>query len=205
MLDALVPNFLFQVRPFFDQMPPPGFLQQVNPPLFCLCPNRNYHLAPPGPPTVGNAPAGVGGDVMPNVGPVPPSRIFRWLPYVAGRITYVPVNNDIVMTGKMSGCWLTIFSMNGQRYFGHLGTDSNNRGVTEDVKSAWKIAVNRGLVQPVRAFDPAANLPDCSTKLAAIDANGTFYGIACDEPGLAGFLKVKRVVLVPGVQQPQFL
>jgi len=44
----------------------------------------------------------------------------------------------------MSGCWLVTFRMNGQTFFGHIGTDSASLANTENVKNAWKIAINRG-------------------------------------------------------------
>src|SRR4051812_9119784 len=61
---------------------------------------------------------------------------FTWLDFIPGRITETPLTSD-VLTGPMSGCWLTAHKRAGQRFAGHVGTDSNNPLATTNVKSKW--------------------------------------------------------------------
>ena len=61
---------------------------------------------------------------------------FTWLDFIPGRITETPLTQD-VLTGPMSGCWLTLYRRAGQRYVGHVGTDSNSPLATTNAKTKW--------------------------------------------------------------------
>src|SRR5258708_2431768 len=45
-------------------------------------------------------------------------RSFRWLPWVLGKVSCVPLAGPDILTGRMSGCWLVIFDFNAVRYAG---------------------------------------------------------------------------------------
>jgi len=106
-------------------------------------------------------------------------RTFRWLPWVPGQVTFVTLAGADILTGRMSGCWLTIFSIDGIRYVGHIGTeDSSTSDNTVAVKAAWRAAVDSGAVVPVAAFNPVGP----ALNIAQLGLNGEapefFGGIA---------------------------
>jgi hypothetical protein len=199
MLELLTGSVTIKLNQAFDQSPPPNWRDQNDPPFFCLCPKRPYQLRVPTPTDLTAAP-GISGLVVPGHGAVA-QRNFTWLPFMAGRITYAPLGGTI-LTGKMSGCWLVTFAMNGGLYLGHIGTDNMNRQNTEDVKNAWKIAFGRGLVKPIKAFNPLRHVPDAASIFGAVTDFGAISAIAFDEP-VTNRLKLKKFVTVPGVREPQ--
>jgi hypothetical protein len=85
-------------------------------------------------------------------------RPFRWLPYVPGVVTCVPLDGEdtLTLTGQMSGCWLTIFVLNadGRKYIGHIGTAAGQSGLTQQAKTAWCNAVSSGQITPKQAYNP---------------------------------------------------
>lgn len=200
-LERLTTGYFVRAMPFFDQSPPVVVPRHDEPQLFAECPERAYQMTPNVPPSgMPGTPdaafiAGTSGN---------PERDFTWLPYVAGKITYARVGTKPILTGKMSGCWLVLFRIRGQLCFGHIGTDSNNRNVTEDVKNAWKVAIGRGLIQPVRAMNPAAEVGPSLNVFGALGAGQQFQAISCDPGKNAVDLIVRRVKLVQGVPNPQF-
>jgi hypothetical protein len=84
-------------------------------------------------------------------------RNFRWLTYVEGEITCLPLAGYPVLTGEFSGCWLAIFQVisTGTMLVAHIGTGgSSNDPRTLAVKAAWRAAVDNNLIRPIRAIHP---------------------------------------------------
>jgi len=206
MLTKLVPNFLFT----FDQQQanrtstnPQPLNQPTN---FFQVENRNYKLRQH---TIAH------GGLNPN--PVVagthahPQRNFKWLPWILGKVSYVPLNNnEIVITGEMSGCWLLIFDLNGQRCFGHIGTYlSSNDPNTLDAINAWKIAVRSGKVTLILGFNPVTVGMPTQKTFGAVDGNGRqLYTIGLDKvqtpiPGVAYPWKVVHVTPTAGQPLPR--
>jgi hypothetical protein len=171
MLKHLDPGMVLLINPFFNQMPPGNFRSQTGPATFILCEDRPYHLAPQGG-------LRIAGQTQPTNDIRPgrhsdPTRNFRWLPYVAGYITYTPLGTGTILTGIMTGCWLCTFSMGGTRYFGHIGTDSNSVANTNTVKAAWTRETAANRITNVSAFNPA-RLCQGSSKVFGAVSDGTF-------------------------------
>jgi len=168
------------IFPFFDQMPPAPRYQPNDPPLFSQVEGRIYHLdMTAGQIGHGNTP--VAGTIRPGAGPNPALRV-KWLPYVAGSITYTSVNNTIpILTGRMTGCWLATFQLRGQTFLAHVGTDDVSPANTEAVKSAWKISVHSGMIAPpFKAFNPIDHIANGAADFGAINASGQFHAISFD-------------------------
>lgn len=112
-------------------------------------------------------------------------RIFKWLPYVPGKVTCIRDTGHDVLTGKMSGCWITRFNLNGIRYIGHIGTGSTRvLDGTRQANDAWKNAVSDGRVTQVSAFNPTRGMTSAQMFVdkalskefyAVVDAQGKFY------------------------------
>ena len=204
MLTKLVPNLIFK----FDQQyanRPSGNAQPPNQPANCFqVENRNYklrrHAVAQG--TQNVYPVETGNHVN-------PQRNFKWLPWILGKVSYVPVNNnDIVITGEMSGCWLLLFDLNGQRCFGHIGTYlSSNDPHTLDAINAWKVAVNSRAVNLIRGFNPVTVGPQTPKTFGAVDGNGgQLYTIGLDKvnAGVGAFpWKVLHVTPTAGQALPR--
>ena len=192
MLTRLVPNLLFR----FDQQTanrPPAGPQPPNQPYdFVRVEDRRYRLRHPV--TVGTqsvSPAVAGRHIH-------AYRNFKWLPWVLGKVSYVPLNNTTIVTGEMSGCWLMLFTLNGQLCFGHIGTYSNSTDAnTLQAIQAWKIAVRSGQVTPVRAFNPVTVGPGTPKTFGAVNAAGQLHTIGLDKvmspPGFPGAMPYKVI------------
>jgi hypothetical protein len=198
MIQFLESGDTIEVRPFFNQDPPPGFRTNQDPwASFCKCPDRFYSLVKPTPPaTVDQVKAGRLGMA---------AFQFRWLPYVAGLITYVPLNNDAIITGKFTGCWLAIFRKAGQQYLAHIGTDTlPTSPLTIDVKASWREAVRAGLITEVAAVKPTDYVKGAAI-LAGLTPKNEFVCLGFDYVGGSPTLmKVKSRKVVAGAQSPVF-
>jgi hypothetical protein len=108
--------------------------------------------------------------------PIKPHRTFRWLPWVPGKVTFMPLAGSDILTGPMTGCWLAIFRYNGVQYAGHIGTHLDaNTPLTIQARDAWRNAVTNRDIFPVAAFKPTEDLPPES----ALNIKGqaaAFYG-----------------------------
>jgi hypothetical protein len=136
-------------------------------------------------------------------------RTFRWLPWVLGKVSCVPLAGADVLTGTMSGCWLVIFQYNGVQHAGHIGTDTSpTTPATVQAKAAWRNAVNNGQIVPVAAYNPVGpNLPgvgqlnlqgEAPEFYGAFTAAGQVYTVVLTSPGTGGpARRIARVVLMP--------
>lgn len=90
---------------------------------------------------------------------LPSGRIvnFTWLDFIPGRITETPLTQD-VLTGPMSGCWLTLYRRAGQRYVGHVGTDSNSPLATTNAKTKWNAFALKSYGDVMGGFRPSTDI-----------------------------------------------
>jgi hypothetical protein len=134
-------------------------------------------------------------------------RNFIWLPYMPGYIAYTGLQPGVpIITGKMTGCWLVIFTMNGQTWFGHIGTkDDPNTPQSIEAKNAWTIARGTRKVQSVKAFRPTSSgaviIGDAT--FGALSAHGNFYVINCTTYWYPQFI-VEAITKVGSVLVPTF-
>ena len=116
-------------------------------------------------------------------------RTFRWLAYVKGKVTYLPYAGADILTGKMSGCWITVFKHGGTSYVAHIGTDDfPDTPNSKQAKKAWRDAETSKAVTLVKAFNPVG--PDLPNKaLEKRDKAKEFYA-AVETSGGGGFFTV---------------
>lgn len=141
-------------------------------------------------------------------------RTFRWLPWLCGKVSCVPLAGADILTGRMSGCWLVIFQYNGQQYAGHIGTElTPTTPNSVQAKAAWRNAVNAGHITPVAAFNPvgpglpaqaALNLKgEAPEFFGAFESTGTVYTAVLTIPGAGGterrIARVVRMATTPDV------
>lgn len=116
-------------------------------------------------------------------------RTFRWLSYVKGKVTYLPYAGADILTGRMSGCWISVFKHGGVNYVAHIGTDDfPDTPNSKQAKKAWRDAEASKAITLVRAFNPVGtDLPN-----RALDKRGKakeFYA-AVETSGAGGFFTV---------------
>ena len=204
MIEKLIAD-RFLTLPVFDQSPPsadPAF-----PANFVRALGRIYHINE-------SQSSGLFWHVKTSqvsVGPhaVKGHRTFRWLPWVLGKVSCIPLAGDDILTGRMSGCWLVIFQRNGRQYAGHIGTDTSPVSAnTLQARAAWRNAVIAGQIVPVAAFNPVGpNLPALGTLnlkneapefYGAFTENGNMYTVVLTAPGHGGpTRRIARVVQMP--------
>lgn len=204
MILKLIAN-RFLTLPVFDQSPPP--VDPAFPPNFVRALGRIYNIEE----SESSGFLGHKKTSQISVGPhaVKGHRTFRWLPWVLGKVSCVPLAGADILTGKMSGCWLVIFSRNGVQYAGHIGTDTNPTSTnTLQARAAWRNAVNANQIVPVAAFNPVGpSLPplnqlnlkgEAPEFYGAYTPNGNMYTVVLTAPGTGGpTRRIARVVQMP--------
>jgi hypothetical protein len=78
---------------------------------------------------------------------------YRWLAYVAGRTTTLPLAGGDVLTGPMSGCLIATWTDGGAK-IAHVGTIDGNPPASSRVKRAF--AAEAGGAGDLTAFNPAS-------------------------------------------------
>ena len=108
---------------------------------------------------------------------------FTWLDFIPGRITESPLTSD-VLTGPMSGCWITAYKRAGQRCVGHIGTDSNNPLATTNVKSKWDAFVAGNYTNILGGFKPSVDIgamPPAVLPPAGNDGQFFIFGLVTSD------------------------
>jgi hypothetical protein len=135
-------------------------------------------------------------------------RNFIWLPWLPGLVSEIrPLGMD-VLTGPMSGCWITSYIKNGIHYVGHVGTEdlhtSPNSIAAKNAWNTYAAGVPMGVYSGFNPFNdqwnggPFAQGPDevARKTFALVTAEGTFHTVIT-YPQRA---KVTRV-RIAGIQQ----
>lgn len=147
-------------------------------------------------------------------------RTFRWLPYIKGKVTYLPYVGPDILTGRMSGCWIAVFTNQGTRYVAHIGTDDfPDTSNSIQAKNAWRNAeANQGFTL-VNAFNPVGpDLPGSALQkrgkaqevYAAVETagGGGFFTVVLGNPAHnpgPGPRKIYHVVAMPPKTVIRFL
>lgn len=172
MLEKLIPGRYINIQIPMN----PASIGSNLPHGFALYPNQYLHIRQSGEATVRNQPKRISTiSVQRHPSPFRQHRTFRWLPWVPGVVTCVPLAGPDILTGPMTGCWLAIFSHQDVRYVAHIGTDGNaNTENTIDAKTAWNTAINATTVRPLAAFDPLEEVED---EAGAADRFGPYNAV----------------------------
>ncbi len=113
---------------------------------------------------------------------------FSWLCYAPGHTTKKMLSAGDVLTGYMSGCPIALWSENGIRYVGHVGTIDSSPAVNELVRRTFADFMPPDVTgfNPAAAWQPneiAAMLAKIKTAfadpkiLALVTTAGEFYSI----------------------------
>jgi hypothetical protein len=117
-------------------------------------------------------------------------RNFAWLEWLPGFVSEVRPAGLDVLTGPMSGCWITAYLKGGVHYIGHVGTDMlHNTPNSIAARNAWNTfaaGVPMGAYSGFNPFnDPWIGAPvpgpmagEAARKtFALVTAAGTFHTI----------------------------
>jgi hypothetical protein len=110
----------------------------------------------------------------------------QWLPWIVGVVSEVQQSGD-VLTGPMSGCWITRYFRGNVPYVGHVGTGDAGSAQTIAAKTAWNnfrpppASLYRTLLQAtgfdyITGFDPFA-VWENSPVLDALETPPDIYGL----------------------------
>ena len=84
-------------------------------------------------------------------------RNYQWLEWRPGLVSEVVQNGVDVLTGPMSGCWITRYTRLGAVCVGHVGTEFTHASRSSvAAKAAWN-AFRVGAVGAVTGFNPFNN------------------------------------------------
>jgi len=113
---------------------------------------------------------------------------FSWLCYAPGRTTKRMLSAGDVLTGYMSGCPIALWTENGMRFVGHVGTIDSNPPVNQLVRQTFANAMPHDVTgfNPAAAWQPneiAGMMGKLKTVfadpkvMALVTTNGDFYSI----------------------------
>jgi hypothetical protein len=105
---------------------------------------------------------------------------FNWLSYIHGQTPKISPTSD-VLTGPMSGCIIAVWTENGQRFVGHVGTIDYNDDVNKKVKSTFA----GFMPQDVQGFSPSnawdqTEMMDIRRKINNPNAMGKVMALVTD-------------------------
>ncbi len=81
-------------------------------------------------------------------------RNYQWLEWRPGFVSEVAQNHFDVLTGPMSGCWITRYMRGGVQCVGHVGTEHSAASPNSvAAKAAWN-GFRAGAVGAVTGFNP---------------------------------------------------
>jgi hypothetical protein len=205
MIQKLIAN-RYLTLPGFDQTPPP--LDLTYPTDFAPAPGRIYSIEEST--TSGSFfQRHKSSQILVGAHATKAHRTFRWLPWVLGKVSCVPLAGADILTGTMSGCYLVIFQRLGALYAGHIGTHQDPTSAnTIQAKAAWRNAVNAAQITPVAAFNPVGGgLPAMHTLnlqneapefYGAFTAASNVYTVVLTIPGVGGpTRRIARVAQMP--------
>jgi hypothetical protein len=114
-------------------------------------------------------------------------RNFNWLEWRPGLVSEVATHGTDVLTGPMSGCWITRYMRNGVQCVGHVGTEHTRTSANSvAAKLAWNgfRATAAGIVTGFNPFNdwngdyPLPKTGEGSAKVfALVTSAGLFYSI----------------------------
>ena len=117
-------------------------------------------------------------------------RNFAWLEWLPGVVSEIRPNGVDILTGPMTGCWVTSYLRRGIRYVGHVGTDmAPNTPNSLAAKAAWNNFATGAQIGAYTGFnpfnDPWINGPmpvqqagEANRKtFALVTAEGHFYTV----------------------------
>lgn len=117
-------------------------------------------------------------------------RNFAWLEWLPGVVSEVRPNGVDILTGPMSGCWITTYLRNGVRYVGHVGTDMTPTTPNSiAARTAWNNYACDAQIGAFSGFNPfndpwtngamPAALPGESNRktFALVTTEGHFYTV----------------------------
>jgi hypothetical protein len=82
-------------------------------------------------------------------------RNFVWQEWVPGKVSETQPGTTDVLTGPMSGCWITLYTRNGARSVGHIGTeDDPNTQNSRDAKNSWNAFAAGVAPGTIKGFNP---------------------------------------------------
>jgi hypothetical protein len=82
-------------------------------------------------------------------------RNFQWLGWYKGAVSQASLGNTDVLTGPMSGCWITVHDFGGKVHVGHVGTyETPAHPKSVAAKKAWKDFVDAHPDAPIKGFNP---------------------------------------------------
>jgi hypothetical protein len=124
-------------------------------------------------------------------------RNFVWLPWLPGLVSEIRVAGVDVLTGPMSGCWITYYPRGGVNYVGHVGTDTDPAN-TIAAKAGWNGFTGPLAHGTTTGFRPLNDwqgaIPNTGGNkgmiYALVTAGGAFYSVFTAQQGGTTNLKI---------------
>jgi hypothetical protein len=111
-------------------------------------------------------------------------RNFVWLEWVPGIVNEVQPQGTDVLTGPMTGCWITAYVRNGVHYVGHVGTDTLPTTQNSiDATNAWNTYARNVPMGTYSGFNPKRNWIGALPPALASEPTGgvKFFGLVASD------------------------
>jgi hypothetical protein len=138
---------------------------------------------------------------------------FDWLAFGQGVTAYRPLGANDILTGPMSGCLIVEYTAQGQRFIGHVGTETGMEENNKRVKATFL----QNMPSQARGFNPAAswgphnipaiysrfNKPQMFHVFALVTRSVEFYSVLMIEMVQSKEYAVGGIVKVPPMNAQQ--
>ncbi len=85
-------------------------------------------------------------------------RTFQWLSWVPGATNQVPLGGVDLITGPMTGCWITLYRIGNLPHVGHVGTESLRTSTNSiEAKKGWDTWAGAHMADLIGGFNPTGN------------------------------------------------
>jgi hypothetical protein len=105
-------------------------------------------------------------------------RNFSWLAWYPGLVNEIPFAGIDILTGPMSGCWITSYLRAGVHYIGHVGTeDDPNTAASIAAKNAWNTWAASVPPTQFSGFEPAGDWIGAPPPMQAGETRNKTFGL----------------------------
>jgi hypothetical protein len=86
-------------------------------------------------------------------------RNFDWLDYYPLRTSWIPLGSSDVLTGRMTGCYVVVYTENNVTKVAHVGTESTQPKANNQLKQSWNAFCASPGVTVIKGFKPSDYVP----------------------------------------------
>lgn len=128
-------------------------------------------------------------------------RNFQWLDYYPLRTCWVPLGNTDLLTGRMTGCYVIVYSEDNVVKVAHVGTESTQPKANNTLKEKWNAFCALPNVNVIKGFKPSDHVQMGKTPPKGFSYLFTIGGVTRSQDLFTVVLYGQNAPIAGGVQQ----